>query len=118
MRRNLILKHPHFEIEQGPAEYVRIYRVPGLYLYDEQEEKNHRPVIDLVRSLPGVARGGLQGLSYICCQAISARDLAGCRTQHRGSASGSGCVQRRFHGRTARRGCDAYSPKSYASATK
>jgi hypothetical protein len=45
-----------FEIEQCPAENVRIYRVQGLRLYDEQEERNHGPVIDLVRSLPGVAQ--------------------------------------------------------------
>jgi len=44
-----------FEVEQCPAENVRIYRVNGLRLYDEQEEKDHGPVIDLVRSLPGVA---------------------------------------------------------------
>ncbi len=48
---------PHlFEIEQCPAENVHTYRVPGLRLYDEQEEKNQGPVIDLVRSLPGVAQ--------------------------------------------------------------
>lgn len=49
-----------FEVEQCPAEDVRIYRVPGLRLYDEQEEKNFGPVIDLVRSLPGVARADFQ----------------------------------------------------------
>jgi hypothetical protein len=43
-----------FEIEQCPAENVRIYRVQGLRLYDEPEERNHGPVIELVRSLPGV----------------------------------------------------------------
>jgi len=45
-----------FEVEQCPAENVRIYRVQGLRLYDEREEKTHGPVIDLVRSLPGVAQ--------------------------------------------------------------
>jgi hypothetical protein len=45
-----------FEVEQCPAENVRIYRVQGLRLYDEQEEKTQGPVIDLVRSLRGVAQ--------------------------------------------------------------
>lgn len=56
MANKLILKHPLFEIEQCPRETVRIYRTPGLRLYDRQEEKGHGPVIDLVRSLPGVAQ--------------------------------------------------------------
>ncbi len=56
MPRNLVQKHPLFEIEQSPAENVRIYRIPGLRLYDEQEERPHGPMIDLVRSLPGVAQ--------------------------------------------------------------
>ena len=56
MPRNLVLEHPFFEIEQCPAENVRIYRIPGLRLYDDQEEKAHGPVIELVRSLPGVAQ--------------------------------------------------------------
>jgi hypothetical protein len=57
MPHELVLKHPLFEIEQCLAENVRIYRVPGLRLYDEQEEKAHGPVIDLVRSLPGGGAG-------------------------------------------------------------
>jgi hypothetical protein len=57
MPHELALKHPLFEIEQCLAENVRIYRVPGLRLYDEQEEKAHGPVIDLVRSLPGGGAG-------------------------------------------------------------
>jgi hypothetical protein len=56
MPRKLVLEHPLFDIEQCPAENVRIYWVPGLRLYDEQQEKAHGPVIDLVRSLPGVAQ--------------------------------------------------------------
>ena len=56
MPRNLLLKHRLFEIEQCPTENVRIYRIPGLRLYDEQEERAHGPLIDLVRSLPGVAQ--------------------------------------------------------------
>ena len=56
MRRELVMQHPLFEVEQCPAENVRIYRVPGLRLYDEQDEENRGPVIDLVRSLPGVAQ--------------------------------------------------------------
>src|SRR6185369_17368731 len=49
-----------FEIEQCPAENVRTYRVQGLRLYDELEEKDHGPVIDLVRSLPGVAQASFK----------------------------------------------------------
>lgn len=49
-----------FEVEQCPAENVRIYRVQGLRLYDEQEERNHGPAIELVRSLPGVAQANFQ----------------------------------------------------------
>jgi hypothetical protein len=54
MQRKLIAKHPFFSVEQCSAENVRIYRVQGLRLYDEQEERNDGPVIELVRSLPGV----------------------------------------------------------------
>ncbi len=49
-----------FEIEQCPAENVRIYRVQGLRLYDDLEERNRGPVIDLVRSLPGVAQASFK----------------------------------------------------------
>ena len=56
MPRKLIQEYPLFDVEQCPAENIRIYRVRGLRLYDEQEEKNRGPVIDLVRSLPGVAQ--------------------------------------------------------------
>jgi hypothetical protein len=56
MRREFVVQHPLYEVEQCPAENIRIYRVQGLRLYDEQEEKNNGPVIDLVRSLPGVAQ--------------------------------------------------------------
>lgn len=49
-----------FEIQQCPAENARIYRVQGLRLYDEPEEKDHGPVIELVRSLPGVAQAAFQ----------------------------------------------------------
>jgi len=49
-----------FEIEQCPAENIRTYRVQGLRLYDELEEKDHGPVIDLVRSLPGVAQASFK----------------------------------------------------------
>ena len=45
-----------FEVERCLTEDVRMYRVSGLRLYDEPEEKDNGPVIDLVRSLPGVAR--------------------------------------------------------------
>ncbi len=67
MPRKLVLKHPLFEIEQCPAENVRVSRVRGLRLYDEQEEEAHGSVIDLDRLLPGVAQ--FQGLSYLFCPA-------------------------------------------------
>ena len=54
MRRKLLIRHECFEIEQCGAENVRIYRVRGLRLFDEPDEKNDGPVIDLVRSLHGV----------------------------------------------------------------
>ena len=57
MPRRLVLKHTLFEIEQSPAENVRVYRVPGLRLYDEQAEKARGPVIGLVRSLPRGSAG-------------------------------------------------------------
>lgn len=56
MRRELVIEHPLYEVEQCPAENVRIYRVHGLSLYDARDEKNHGPLIDLVRSMPGVAQ--------------------------------------------------------------
>ena len=39
MPRNLVLNHPLFEIEQCPAENVRIYRIPGLRLYEMSRRK-------------------------------------------------------------------------------
>jgi hypothetical protein len=55
MRRKSVIEHPFYEVEQCPAGNVRIYRVHGLRLYDARDERNHGPVIDLLRSMPGVA---------------------------------------------------------------
>jgi hypothetical protein len=60
MPRKLVLHHSLFEVEQCPAENVRIYRVKGLRLYDEQDERSAGPVIELVRSLPGVAQAAFK----------------------------------------------------------
>jgi len=56
MRRDLIIEHSLYEVEQCPAENIRTYRVYGLRLYDAKDERNGGPVIDLVRSMPGVAQ--------------------------------------------------------------
>jgi hypothetical protein len=56
MQRELVIEHPFYEVEQCPAENVQAYRVHGLCLYDAKDERNNGPVIDLVRSMPGVAQ--------------------------------------------------------------
>jgi hypothetical protein len=56
MQRELVVEHPFYEVEQCPAENVQVYRVHGLRLYDAKDERNNGPVIDLVRSMPGVAQ--------------------------------------------------------------
>jgi hypothetical protein len=56
MQRELVVEHPFYEVEQCPAENVQVYRVRGLRLYDAKDERNNGPVIDLVRSMPGVAQ--------------------------------------------------------------
>ena len=60
MQRKLIAEHRFFSVEQCPAENVRIYRVQGLRLYDEPEQRNDGPVIALVRSLPGVEQAAFE----------------------------------------------------------
>ena len=112
MPRKSVLKYPLFEIEQCSAENVRIYRVPGLRLYDTQEEKAHGPAIDLVRSLPGVAQASFkdphtfvvrrsQGLTWQYAEPRLVDLLQGV-----GACSEECCHEL------------ALSPKSYASVTK
>jgi hypothetical protein len=54
MKRELVIEQPFYEVEQCPAESVRVYRVCGLHLYDTKEERNAGPVIDLVKGMRGV----------------------------------------------------------------
>ena len=85
-----------FEVEQCTAENVRIYLVQGLRLYDDQEEKSHGPVIDLVRSLPGVAQATFKDChTFVVRRAVDSawQDV---RAPHRQFVGGSGCVLRRL----------------------